>query len=93
MAIGLSKFPIKSKPVFSNGPKSLLKNSPDYIFLCNWVFDNFQLADKSLGKLYEMLFEVVLSVSVADCLAWSRSFCTYHSHFYLYIYQYFYPHF
>ena len=29
LANGLSKFPIKVKPVFSNGPKSLPKNPPD----------------------------------------------------------------
>ena len=37
---GLSTFPDKVNPGFSNGPKSLPKN-PDCTILCNWVFDNF----------------------------------------------------
>ena len=31
----LSTFPIKSNSVFSNGPKSLPKNPPDCLILCN----------------------------------------------------------
>ena len=34
LANGLSAFPIKGNPVFSNGPKSLPKNPPDYPILC-----------------------------------------------------------
>ena len=33
LANGLSTFPIKSNPVFSNGPESLPKNPPDCCFL------------------------------------------------------------
>ena len=40
LANGLSTFPIKGKPVFSNGPKHLPKNPSDCYLLCNWVFDN-----------------------------------------------------
>ena len=36
LANGLSTFPIKDNPVFSNGPKSLpKKNHPDCFILCN----------------------------------------------------------
>ena len=44
-ANGLSTFPIKGNPVFSIGSKSLPKNPPDWPILCNWVFNNFILAD------------------------------------------------
>ena len=35
LAHGLSAFPIKSEPVFNNGPQSLPRNTP------KWVFENF----------------------------------------------------
>ena len=35
LANGLSTCPIEGDPVFSNGPKSLPKNSPDCPILCN----------------------------------------------------------
>ena len=35
LASGLSTFPIKDNPVFSNGPKSLPKNPPVCPILCN----------------------------------------------------------
>ena len=47
---GLSTFFIKGNPVFSNVYKSLLKNPPDLPVLCNWVFDNFILAEELLAK-------------------------------------------
>ena len=60
LANGLIKFPIEGNPVFSNGLESLPKNPPDYLILCNWVFDNFVLTEElfakalwSLAKLYE----------------------------------------
>ena len=31
LANDLSRFPIKGNPVFSNGPKSLSKNHPDFL--------------------------------------------------------------
>ena len=43
---GLSTFPIKSNPFFSNGPKSLPKNPPDCPILCNCAFDNSTLAEE-----------------------------------------------
>ena len=42
---GLRTFPIKGHPVFNNGPKNLPRNPPNYPILCNWVFDNFVLAE------------------------------------------------
>ena len=35
LANGLSAFPIKGKPVFSNGPRSLPRNPPNCIILDN----------------------------------------------------------
>ena len=35
LANGLSTFPIKGNPVFSNGHKILSKNPPDFPVLCN----------------------------------------------------------
>ena len=48
LANDLSTFLSKDYPVFSNGPKILLKILPVCPNLCNWVFDNFILADKPL---------------------------------------------
>ena len=47
---GLSKFPVKSNPVFSNDPKSLPTNPPDCPNLCNWVFNNFILDEELFAK-------------------------------------------
>ena len=41
---------MKGNPVFSNGPQGLPKNPPDCFILCNWVFNNFILADKPFAK-------------------------------------------
>ena len=38
---GFSTSFIESKPDFSNCPKSLSRNSPDYPILCNWISINF----------------------------------------------------
>ena len=48
----LSTFPIKGNLGFTNSPKSLPKNPPDCPVLCNWVFDNFILADELTKLLY-----------------------------------------
>ena len=37
---------IKGNPIFSNGPKSLLKNPPDSLIWCSWGFDNFILVNE-----------------------------------------------
>ena len=50
LANGLNTFPIKDNPVFCNFPKSLPKNPPDCTNLCNWVVDNFILADEPFAK-------------------------------------------
>ena len=52
---GLRKFFIKDNTAFTNGPKCLPKNSPDFPILCNRVFDIFILTDEPLAKLYETL--------------------------------------
>ena len=56
----LSKFPIKGNPVFSNGPKSLPQNPPDYPILCNLVFDNFILAEELFRKALQRFETCVL---------------------------------
>ena len=55
LANGLSAFPIKGSPCFSNGPKGQPKNPHDFPILCNWVFDNFILADELLAKALRTL--------------------------------------
>ena len=60
LAIGLSTIPIKGNQGFSNGPKSLPKNPPDCPILCNWVFDNFILAEELLGKTLQSFESCVL---------------------------------
>ena len=56
LANGLSKFSIKSNPVFSNGPESLPKNP----FLCNQVFDSFISAEELFEKALRSLETGVL---------------------------------
>ena len=55
-----STFFIKGKPVFSNGPMCPPKNLADFPILCNWVFDNFTLADKPFAKTLQSLKTCVL---------------------------------
>ena len=55
LANGFDIFFIKGNPLFSNGSKSLPKNPSDYPISCNWVFDNFILADKPFVKLFRSL--------------------------------------
>ena len=50
LANGLSTCPIKGNPVLSNGLKSLPKNPPDYHILCNWIFEDFKLAQELFPK-------------------------------------------
>ena len=49
-ANGLSTFFIKSKPVFSVGPRIMPKYTPDCLILCNWVLNDFILADELFAK-------------------------------------------
>ena len=46
LANGLIAFFINGNPVFSNGPRSLPRNSPDSIILDISVFDNLISVDK-----------------------------------------------
>ena len=55
LANGLSTFPIKGNPVFSDGPKSLPRNLSGCLIFCNWVFDNFLLVDESFAKAYSKI--------------------------------------
>ena len=50
LANGLGTFPIKGKPVFINGPRSLPKNHSNCTILDNTVFESFWLADESFTK-------------------------------------------
>ena len=47
LATGLSTFPIKGKPLFSNGPRSLSRNPLYCTILDNWAFDSLILANES----------------------------------------------
>ena len=38
----VKNYKYKENPFFSNSPKSLPKNLPDYPVLCNWVLDTFK---------------------------------------------------
>ena len=42
----LKTFFINGNPVFSNGPRNLLRNHPDRIIFDNWVIDNLVSADE-----------------------------------------------
>ena len=60
LANGLSIFPVTGNQFFSNRPKGLSGNSPDYSILCNWVFDNLILADEFFAKALGSLETCVL---------------------------------
>ena len=60
LANDLSTFSIKDNPVFDNVPKGLPKNPPDCTIVCNWVFDNFTLANKLFAKALRSLKTCVL---------------------------------
>ena len=70
---GLSTFLIKGNPVFNNGPKNLPKDPLDYPVLCNWVFDNFILADEPSAKVLR-IFENIL---LFDYNLWRKLFHQY----------------
>ena len=50
LANALITFFVNDSPVFNNGPRSLPKNSADYIILDYWIFDNLILVDESFVK-------------------------------------------
>ena len=60
LANGLSSFPIKSNPVFSDGTKILPKNPPDCPILCSWIFDDFILSEELFAKALGSLKTCVL---------------------------------
>ena len=57
-----SIFFINGKIVFSNGPRSILRNPPGCIIFDIWVFDNFILAKKLFAKILQR-FATYLLVS------------------------------
>ena len=58
---GLSKFLIKGRPAFSNGPECLLRNSPNCIILDSLVFQNFILADEPFPKIFGKFLNLCIS--------------------------------
>ena len=52
---GLSTFPIKGNPVFSDDPKSLPTNLAGCSILCNWVFHDIILAEEWFAKALKAL--------------------------------------
>ena len=60
LASVFSTFFIKGKSFFSNSLLNLPKNSPYCPILCNWVFDNFILADELFAKVLRSLETRVL---------------------------------
>ena len=63
---GLSAFPIKDKPVFSNEPRSLSRNPLKCIILDDWVFENVILANKTFAKALQ-IFETCVLVNNNLC--------------------------
>ena len=61
---GLSILPIKSNPVFSNGPKGLLKNPSDCPILCNRVFLSNCGLDNSASKV---LYFINITLKQKEC--------------------------
>ena len=66
LTYGLSVFFIKGKPVFSKGPRSLARNTPDCTILDSSVFNNFTLADEIFAKVLRSL-QTCLSVNYDLC--------------------------
>ena len=63
---GLTTLFIKGNTVFSNYSKSLSKNPLDCPILCNWVFDDFILAEELFAKALQS-FETFLLVNSNLC--------------------------
>ena len=66
MLLQLITFFIKDNPIFSNGPRGLPRNPPDYVILDNWVFDNLISANELLAKALRR-FETCLLVNNNSC--------------------------
>ena len=56
----LSTFFIEGKPDFCNGPKNLPEDVPDSPIVCNWIFDDFIIAEESFAKPLRSLETFVL---------------------------------
>ena len=63
---GLITFFISGNPVFSNGPRSLLRNAPNCIILDIWVFHNLISVDDLSVKTLPR-FETCLLVNNNSC--------------------------
>ena len=50
---GWNMFSIEGCTVFSNVPKNLPKNPPDCLISCNWVFNDFILANEPFAKAWQ----------------------------------------
>ena len=66
LANGLSIFPIKGNPTFSNGPKSLPRNPPNCPILCNWDFEIFLLAEELYAKALWSFETCVLVITIYE---------------------------
>ena len=55
-------FSIKIKHDFSNGPRRLPKNPPNFIILDNWAFENFILGDESSAKALRIYLVYCLTI-------------------------------
>ena len=68
----LNTFSIKSKAVYINISGSLPKNLSDCLILCNWVLDNFILANELFGKAFRSFDTFVLeNNNLCGKLVWS----------------------
>ena len=56
----LRKLFIKGKLIFRNGRKNLPINPPGCPILCNWVFDNFVLAEEPFAKALRSIETCIL---------------------------------
>ena len=70
---GFNIFFIIDKPVLSNGPRVLTKNSnTDCPILDNWLFENVILADEPFAKTLQFLeTRLLVDDSLCEQLAWS----------------------
>ena len=60
LACDLGIFFIKGNPVYSNCPKSLHKKLSGCPILCNWVLNNFILADEPFAEILQSFETCVL---------------------------------
>ena len=51
---------INVNPVFTNGPRNLPRNAPDWIILDNWVLDSLMSVDDFLAKALRKFATCVL---------------------------------